>query len=157
MALPATVIWECRTTGSDSNGGGFDPSLGGVDYSQQNAAQATGIASSSGATVTATTSIFTSQMVGNLITDGTTWKEITAFTSATVVTVDSAPSWTAASVKVGGALATLEAGCSASCEGDPLRFLTQGRIRWHTSTTALPPALSLPRAYRGLWRGCKTA
>lgn len=106
MALTAATNFEVRTTGSDSNGGGFDASFGGTDYSQQNAAQATGTVTSAGTTVTATTGIFTAAMKGNLITDGTTWKQITAFTSATQVTVDSAPSWTSASVSVGGALAS---------------------------------------------------
>lgn len=77
-----------------------------IDYSQQNAATVTGTASSSTTTVTATTAIFHPGMVGNYITDGTTWKEITGYTSTTVVTVDAAPSWTSASVTVGGALAT---------------------------------------------------
>jgi hypothetical protein len=106
MALPSTAVIEVRTTGSDSSGGGFNSARGGTDYSQQDSPQATGTVTSSTTTVTATTSIFTSAMVGNYITDGTTWKEITAFTSATVVTVDSAPAWTAATIKVGGALAT---------------------------------------------------
>ena len=125
MAVAATTVFEVRTTGSDLNGGGFDPSLGGTDYSQQNSAQATGTVTSVGTTVTATTSIFTSVMVGNLITDGTTWKEITAFTSATIVTVDSAPSWTAASIKVGGALANLQTAINAS-NGSNLIWVKQG-------------------------------
>lgn len=107
MAFPATAIGEVRTTGSDTNGGFFNSARGGTDYSIQDSAQATGTVTSSTTTVTATTGIFTSGMVGNYITDGTTWKEITAFTSATVVTVDSAPSWTSASIKVAGALATI--------------------------------------------------
>lgn len=105
MSLPATAVFEVRTTGSDlACGGGFNSARGGTDYSQQDTAQATGTVTSATTTVTATTGIFTSVMVGNLITDGTTYKEITAFTSATVVTVDSAPSWTATTVYVGGAL-----------------------------------------------------
>jgi hypothetical protein len=107
MALPSTAVIEVRTTGSDSNAGGFNSARGGTDYSQQDSPQATGTVTSSTTTVTATTSIFTSGMVGNYITDGTTWKEITAFTSATVVTVDSAPAWTAATIRIGGALATV--------------------------------------------------
>jgi hypothetical protein len=106
MAFGSGVIWEVRTTGSDSQGGGFDPSLGGTDYSIRDTPIATGTVTSASTTVTATTAIFTAAMVGNFITDGTIWKEITAYSSATVVTVDSAPSWTAASIKVGGALAT---------------------------------------------------
>lgn len=35
MAQPATVSWEVRTTGSDSNGGGFNTASAGTDYSQQ--------------------------------------------------------------------------------------------------------------------------
>jgi hypothetical protein len=43
MALASTIDWEVRTTGSDSNGGGFDTAKAGTDYSQQDAAQATGV------------------------------------------------------------------------------------------------------------------
>lgn len=39
MSLPATVVWEVRTGGSDTNGGGFVRGGTGVDYSQQDAAQ----------------------------------------------------------------------------------------------------------------------
>lgn len=106
MALPSTAVIEVRTTGSDSNGGGFNSARGGVDYSQQNSAQATGTATAVSTTLTATTGIFTSQMVGNYVTDGTTWVEITAYTSPTIVTIDRDPSWTAVSIKVGGALAS---------------------------------------------------
>lgn len=107
MSLPTAAVIEVRTTGSDTQcGGGFNAARGGTDYTQQNAAQATGTVTSTTTTVTATTGIFTAAMVGNYITDGTTYKEITAFTNATTVTVDSAPSWTAATVYVGGALAS---------------------------------------------------
>lgn len=77
-----------------------------IDYSQQVAAQATGTATNSSTTLTATTAIFNKGMVGNFVTDGTTWKEITGYTSTTVVTLDSAPSWTSATIYIGGALAT---------------------------------------------------
>ncbi len=101
-----SLYWEVRTAGSDSNGGGFDSSLGGTDYSQQNSAQATGTGTSASTTLTATTGIFTSQMVGNYVTNGTTWYKITAYTSSTIVTLSGSPSWTAQTIKVGGALAT---------------------------------------------------
>jgi hypothetical protein len=35
MALPATLVLEVRTTGSDNNGGGFNAARGGTDRSQQ--------------------------------------------------------------------------------------------------------------------------
>lgn len=107
MALPATAVGEVQTGGSDTQCSGFfNSARGGTDYTQQTTAQATGTVTSATTTVTATTSIFTAAMVGNYITDGTTYKEITAFTSGTIVTVDSAPSWTAATIYVGGAMAS---------------------------------------------------
>lgn len=108
MSLPATAVIEVRTTGDDANGGGFNSARGGADYTQvDGVATTTGTVTSAASTVTATTAIFASNMVGNYITDGTTWKEITGFISTTVVTVDSAPSWTAASIRVGGAIKSL--------------------------------------------------
>ena len=109
MTISANTVWEVRTTGNDTQcGGGFDATIAGAgtDYSQQNSAQATGTVTSSTTTVTATAGIFTAAMVGNIITDGTTYKQITGYTSATVVTVESAPAWTSATVFVGGALAS---------------------------------------------------
>ena len=41
MAFASTTNWEVRTTGSDSNGGGFDVSSSGTDYSQQDTPQVT--------------------------------------------------------------------------------------------------------------------
>lgn len=67
MASAANSIWEVRTTGSDSSGGGFVPGTSGsVDYSQQNSAQfaLTGIASAgSGNTILYLSAA--SSMVGN--------------------------------------------------------------------------------------------
>lgn len=96
----ANTVAGIATTASPTAGTGM------IDYSQQSAAAATGTATSATTTVTATTSIFNPMMVGNFITDGTTYKIITAYTSSTIVTVDSAPSWTAATIYVGGALAS---------------------------------------------------
>ena len=105
----ATLSVACATTASPSSG------KWAVDYSQQSSNWATGTVTSSSTTVTATTSIFTESMVGNLITDGTTYKEITAYTSGTVVTVDSAPSWTSATIYVGGAFGNAIRGYGRSC------------------------------------------
>lgn len=136
MAFPSTAVIEVRTTGSDSNGGGFDPVLGAgaTDYSQQASAQATGTVTSSTTTVTATASIFTAQMVGNYITDGTTWKVITAFTNATTVTVDSAPTWTAATINVGGALATIAKAAAIGISGNII-WVAAGTYTPATTTT----------------------
>jgi hypothetical protein len=109
MASNSQTVWFIYpSTGSDSNGGGFVAgTAGGTSYANQSSAQATGTVTSATTTVTATTGIFTAAMVGNYMTDGTTWVYITAFTSSLIVTVNVAPSWTAATIKVGGALQTL--------------------------------------------------
>jgi hypothetical protein len=78
MALPATLQWDIRTTGSDSNGGAFDPGVTspGTDFSQQNSAQIAYTDLVIGTTNTQLSSslnAFTSAHVGNTIniTSGT--------------------------------------------------------------------------------------
>lgn len=102
MAVGATAIWRVRPSGSNTNGGGYDPGISGAatDYSQQDAAQATG----SHGTATGTTNFadtvaaaFTSAMVGNAIwiasgagfTPGAYF--VTAFVNASNVTLDRSP------------------------------------------------------------------
>lgn len=43
MAISGDTVFEVRTTGSDNSGGGFVAGASGTDYSQQNAAQGSGI------------------------------------------------------------------------------------------------------------------
>ncbi len=79
--MPNFVQWEVRTTGSDTNGGGFKLAGTGTDYSQQNAAQFSGtdLASTSGTTipciVTSATHTFVAADVDNIIqvSAGTNW------------------------------------------------------------------------------------
>jgi hypothetical protein len=60
MALVSTTVWEVRTTGTDANGGGFNPARGGggVDRSQQDAAFIT----IDGAVITATVNATTTDL-----------------------------------------------------------------------------------------------
>lgn len=119
MSLASTMVWEVRTTGDAENGGGFNPVLGGTDYSQQDAAQLalTDLASTSASswlTLTSATGGFTAEMVGNIIyiASGTNFTsgyyEITAYTDTNTVTVDRACGATGdasgGSGKVGGAV-----------------------------------------------------
>jgi hypothetical protein len=39
MALNAAIVWEIRTTGAQTNGGGYKTGATGTNYSQQAAAQ----------------------------------------------------------------------------------------------------------------------
>jgi hypothetical protein len=71
-AFNGTVQWDVRTTGSNSNGGAFDPGVTspGTDYSQQNSAQIAYTDLVIGATTTQYTSALnavTSAVVGNFI------------------------------------------------------------------------------------------
>lgn len=114
MTVNATAIWRVRPSGSNTNGGGYDPGISGAatDYSQQNSAQATGTTGTSTASTTFTDAggAFTSAMIGNALwlasatgtpTVGAYF--ITAVGSATSVTLDRASgTYTAAHYAVGG-------------------------------------------------------
>src|SRR3954462_191554 len=102
MALPVASVWEIRTGGSDSNGGGWNNRTPGtsVDYSQQDSAQLTLTdlaAASTSTTLTSATGGFTAAMVGSIlqIASGTNavvgFYEITVYTSSTQVTLDRTP------------------------------------------------------------------
>jgi hypothetical protein len=114
MAVLATAIWRVRPSGNNVNGGGYDPGIAGAatDYSQQNSAQASGSNGTATGTTTfvdATANAFTSAMIGNAIwiasgagfTVGAYF--VTAFTSASTVTLDRSPgTGTVAVWKLGG-------------------------------------------------------
>jgi len=122
MAWTAATEWEVRGSGNDLNGGAFDSSFGGIDYSQQDAAQVTlGDFATPGAgstTLTSASSPFTAQMVGNSFhpqTGGNFVEDfycITAFVGAGQVTLDRSPTpggaGAAGNGTVGGGLATLD-------------------------------------------------
>lgn len=142
MAIAGTTIWECRSTGNDENGSGFNPSrdaVNGVDYSQQDAPQLdlTDFACASGSptVLTSATGGFTHAMEGNLIYihAGTNfvanWYEIVTYTNTNTVTLDRTPisggDGSAGHGKVGGAAATpgmiggaLVTGNAVYCKGN---------------------------------------
>lgn len=101
MAVNATAIWRVRPSGSNTNGGGYDPGISGAatDYSQQNSAQASGtngVTVGTTAFVDATASAFTSAMVGNAVYitgsgQTTGWYFVTGYTSSSTVTLDRSP------------------------------------------------------------------
>lgn len=114
-ALLGTTVLEVRTTGSDSNGGGWVPgTVGGVDYSQSD----TPIVSVGDATTAGTTTVvssaanFPANCVGNLvcISGGTGalapgWYQIITRSAPSTITVDRTIAGSNnAILKVGGAL-----------------------------------------------------
>ncbi len=71
MAISATVQWEVRTTGLDTNGGGFRAGATGTDYSQQDAPQVSFtdlvIDGSDNTKATSAGNPFTALHVGNVV------------------------------------------------------------------------------------------
>lgn len=115
MAIATTTVWEVRTSGTTTAGGGYDSALGGTDYSQQDAPQLSLVdiaTDGAGTGLSSATGGFTAAMVGNIIYltgGGTTagWYEITAHTDTNNVTIDrsAGASKTGVTGNVGGAFA----------------------------------------------------
>jgi parallel beta-helix repeat protein len=115
MAVTEDTVWEVRTDGAATNGGGFDDLNPGtsVDYSQQASAQLSlsDIASDGAGTgISSATGGFTAAMEGNIIfIEGagftTGWYQITAYTDTNNITIDRScgASQTGGTGNVGGA------------------------------------------------------
>ncbi|MHA1949172.1 MAG: right-handed parallel beta-helix repeat-containing protein [Candidatus Thorarchaeota archaeon] len=148
MAIPSSSVWEVRDTGASDNGGLFNSARGGVDYSQQDAAQATFTnLSSSGITVTDDDGggSFTAQMVGNGFCISGVWYEIVTYTNADVVDVDRALVVSGASGKVGGAVDNPETIDGAEVAGNTIyikkgssAYALSGAVSTVAGTLALP-------------------
>jgi hypothetical protein len=123
MALSANSVFEVRTAGSDTNGGGFVTGASGTDFSQQNSKNSVGsnisttdIVAAGTTTLTSATMNGSAAMVGNIIyLQGGTgslaagWYQITAFTSntggVTTFVVDrTVATGTGITMNIGGAL-----------------------------------------------------
>jgi hypothetical protein len=135
MALSATVAWDVRTTGSDSNGGGFNVGATGTDFSQQNSAQVAFTDLVIGGTNTQLTSAanpFSSASVGNIInitggTGFTTGRYQVVSVSGATATMDRAVGTAASSGgtgNLGGSLATIGAANTASVASNSIYIQT---------------------------------
>lgn len=117
-ALSANTVWEVRTTGSDTNGGGFVDGASGTDWSVYDSPQysVTDGVTNGTTTITSATANFGTDVVGNIIyvQGGTgsvvaSWYQITSRTNSTTIVVDRSTglsSGTGVTLKIGGALAT---------------------------------------------------
>ena len=148
MAIGANVVWEIRTTATAANvnGGGFDPTSAGTDYSQQDASQynfadlaSTNATTAGGATVTSASHNFVTADEGNIIniTAGTSWtvgRYKIVSTSANAATLDrncgSVASITGGTYRVGGALSLANANDQAT-----LTAIAAGNTAWIKSGT----------------------
>lgn len=121
MALSAATIWEVRTAGNDTNGGGFVAGAAGTDYSQQDAKNTAGsdisttdAVANGTTTITSATANFGTTIVGNIVyfAGGTgtitgVWRQVTARASTTSITIDAAiAASTGMTMNIGGALAS---------------------------------------------------
>src|ERR1044071_3227921 len=123
MAITQGAVWEVRTAGSDTNGGGCATTVGTTtDYSQSNTKNTSGnnqsttdAITAATTTLTSATASFTSAIIGNIIylAGGSgsltgAWYQVTARTNSTTVTIDRAPGVsTGVTMNIGGALATI--------------------------------------------------
>lgn len=119
MAISTNSVFEVRTAGADTNGGGFVTGAAGTDFSQQDTKNTVGsnisttdaVAVGTGV-ITSVTAAFTAEIVGNIIyLQGGTgalaagWYQVTVFTNATTITVDrNVAAGTGITMNIGGAL-----------------------------------------------------
>lgn len=130
MAAPliSTGLWDVRpTVGSDTNGGGFDTTGTGTNFSQQNSKNSGGSNSSTTDLTTTTTGSFTSTSAGAAFTTAITgnyiylaggtggtvttgWYRVT-YVSPTQINLDRSPgaAATLVTMNIGGAMATISA------------------------------------------------
>lgn len=140
------TVWEVRTAGSATNGGGFKAGASGSDWSQQNSAQysVTDGVTAGTTTITSATASFGTDVVGNImyvqggtgsITAG--WYEITARTNATTITVDRSTgltSGTGVTLHIGGAISDTALVAGAASAGNTV-YVKSGTYSM-TSTSA---------------------
>ena len=122
MALAAASVFEVRSAGTDTNGGGFVTGAAGTDYSQQDAKNTVGAdisttdaVANGTTTITSATGNFGTTIVGNIIyLQGGTgslaagWYQVTARASTTSITVDrTVAAGTGITMNIGGALKSL--------------------------------------------------
>lgn len=122
MALSVSSVFEVRTAGNDTNGGGFVTGAAGTDYSQQDSKNTVGAdisttdaVAAGTTTITSITANFGTTIVGNIIylqggtgTLAAGWYQVTARASTTSITVDrSVAAGTGITLNIGGALASL--------------------------------------------------
>lgn len=159
MALPSTTVWELRpTAGNDTNGGGFDSTGSGSDFSQQNAKNSGGNNSSTTdavangtTTITSATASFTSAINGNIIyfSGGSgsitgTWRRAT-FVNSTTITIDaSIAASTGMTMNIGGALATPAQVNTTAVAGNTVYVKASGTITVTATVSFNKDSRSLP-------------
>lgn len=149
MAISATTVFEVRQGGSDTNGGGFDPTTSGTDYTLQDAAQiaVTDAVANGTTTITSATAGFTTAHVGNLVylAGGTgtltgTWRQVISRTDAsTIVVDDTVAAGTGITLNLGGAFASPSNACNVSPNNSDCTVF----IKYNATAYSVPSANSI--------------
>lgn len=165
MAFGGGTVWEVRTTGSDSNGGGYLAGSSSVDYSQQNTPQlsVTDAVTNGSSTLTSASAAFNSTHVGNVVylTGGTatlsaTRRQITSVSNATTIILDSAvASGTGITLNLGGALASPGVAAGALNSGGNTVWIKAG-VYLVTATANVAGGFPQPSQY-SMWLGYNSA
>lgn len=128
MALSSAIVWEVRTAGATTAGGGFKTGASGTDWSQQNSAQytLTGLTTAAANAIILTASA-ANDMVGNIIqiTGGTNFitgfYEIVSVSAGVNINVDrncTTAAGAAGTGNIGGALSTLSKAATGVVAGN---------------------------------------
>jgi hypothetical protein len=149
MALSANTVWELRTAGASTNGGGFVTGATGTDYSQQNGNNvATGnddsttdAVAAGTTTITSATANFGTTIVGNIIyLQGGTGAlaagryQVITRASATNITVDrNVAAGTGITMNIGGAINGIGV-CSASYVAGNIVYIKAGTYTISSAT-----------------------
>lgn len=157
MAFTATMQWDVRTGGSNSNGGGFDSALSGTDRSVQDAAYITFtdlvIDGTTNTKCTSAAHPFDSTSPGNVIniTSGsgfTVQRVLILSVAAGVATCDKSLGTlgsTGGNGKLGGGLLTIATAITLLISGNTIHV--QSGTYTHTAATAIPVANLVIRGY----------
>jgi hypothetical protein len=140
MARANSTVYEVRTTGSPTNGGGFVPGASGTDRSQQDSPQyAVADAVANGTTtVTSATANFGTDVVGNIAYIGGDWYQILARTNTTTITVDrTIAAATGLTLNIGGALSDVAVACSLLGGSGGIVYVKAGTYTISSSTASV--------------------
>lgn len=168
MALSGGVQWDCRTGGSDNNGGGYDPTISspGTDHSQQNSPQvvidnSTVIATCNASTITFVSGYTPSAAdVANIVNIISSTGGTTATTGRYAIASQTSTTWvldrstgaivtTLTSANMGGAFATPGALLGA--------MQVNGQTGWQKAGTyTITTALTAPNLADSTWWGYQT-
>lgn len=161
-AISSTIEWDVRTTGADTNGGGFKPGATGTDFSQQDSAQyaLTGL-TTSGISTTIASATSAADMVGNIIqiTGGTNFitgfYEIVSVSLGVSITLDrncTSGIGAAGTGNVGGGLLTVQKGNDGAINSNTvwIKYHATNKYTTTTGTTFTNTgSAAAPKAFRG--------